>query len=146
MWDNGPYLLTFHFHIEMLDLASAVLRIGRSLKVPFFPVEKESNQTGNKYSSDDFFSCSSSDVAERWVPLYHNNSDNKKTNCHKSEERKYLEIHTYIIHRWNIECYLMREREFLMMWKTYLLLYISYDIWAGMQQNFGATNRTAGEI
>lgn len=56
MWDNDPYLLTFYFHIEMLDLASAVLQIGRSLKVQFFPLEKESNQTdGNKYSSDDFF-------------------------------------------------------------------------------------------
>jgi len=41
----------------------------------------------------------------------------------------------------------MREREFLMMCKPYLLLlYISYNIWAGVQQNFWATSSTAGEI
>jgi len=63
VWENGTHLLTFYPHIEMLDLVSAVLCLARSLKVQFFPLEKESSYVGgNKYNSDVifliFFRCS----------------------------------------------------------------------------------------
>lgn len=56
VWDNGPHLLTFCLHVEMPDLASAVLWLTKSLEVQFFPLEKESSYVdGNKYNSDSFF-------------------------------------------------------------------------------------------
>lgn len=57
MWDNVPHLLTFYIHVEMPDLASAVLWLERSLEVQFFALEKErSYVNGNKYNSGAIFS------------------------------------------------------------------------------------------